>query len=164
MPQNVKICAGYSDKISENYNSTQFSLSLEMDCQINGSTREIEDASARLFSLCKQIVNRQKNVSVDNLLSNAHPVEGNGKETPIPSQPAATEPQKPEQPAPASEPQKSEEAISDKQVKYIFGLGRDLGKSGKDVRDLITTRFNKPVDALSKTEASLMIKELKQAA
>ena len=42
MPQNVRIPAGYSDKASENYQSRQYSISLELDVAVNGSTREIE--------------------------------------------------------------------------------------------------------------------------
>jgi hypothetical protein len=44
MSQTVKISAGYSDKTSENYNSTQYSLNLELDVVFNSSTNEIEAA------------------------------------------------------------------------------------------------------------------------
>ena len=36
--QTVKINAGFSEKTSENYNSTQHSISLEMDIQVNVCT------------------------------------------------------------------------------------------------------------------------------
>jgi hypothetical protein len=68
MSQTVRISAGYSDKASENYQSRQYSFNLELDVQVNGSTLEIESASDRLFDICRRIVEKQKGVSVDNLL------------------------------------------------------------------------------------------------
>ena len=41
--QTVKINAGFSEKTSENYNSTQHSISLEMDIQVNGNTRDLKN-------------------------------------------------------------------------------------------------------------------------
>jgi len=58
--QTVKIQTGYSDKSSQNYNSNQYSVSLEMECHINGTTHEIEDAAAKLFGLCRKIVANEK--------------------------------------------------------------------------------------------------------
>ncbi len=58
--QAVKIQAGFSEKASQNYNSQQFSVSLEMECHINGTTHEIEDAAAKLFTLCRKIVANEK--------------------------------------------------------------------------------------------------------
>ena len=70
MSQKVKIQTGFSEKSTENYQSQQYSVALEMDCTINGSTREIEEASNKLFALCRKIVSAQKGVNVDTLLNN----------------------------------------------------------------------------------------------
>ena len=73
MPQTIKISAGYADKVSENYNSQQFSVSLEMACTITGKISEVESAADRLFALCRKIVDRQKGINVDNLLTSDLP-------------------------------------------------------------------------------------------
>jgi hypothetical protein len=48
MSQTVKISAGYSDKNTENYNSTQYSLNLELDVVVNGSTSGAEFSDVQL--------------------------------------------------------------------------------------------------------------------
>lgn len=144
----VRISAGYSDKISENYNSKQFSINLELDANINGSTQEIEDASARLFELCRKIVEQQKGVSVDSLLA------------PTPQQLPPQQPQQNFQPQ-TNIPSSNPSLASPAQVKCIFAVAKQNGLQNGAIAAL-ANRFNKPkLDDLSKQEASILIKELK---
>lgn len=132
----VKISAGYSDKISENYNSQSYSINLEMDANINGTTTEIEQASERLFQLCRKIVNHQKSFTGDVLLP----------ESPLQQLPA---------PAPPIH------LCSEKQIKCIFGVAKSRGMANNAIQGL-AQRFSKQrLEDLTSQEASLLIKDLK---
>ena len=149
MPNKVKISAGYSDKTSENYNSTQYSINLEMDANINGTTAEIEQASDKLFKLCRKIVAAQKGVSVDNYLST-----DTDHNTPLPSSP--------QQPHTTSVD--AANLCSPAQVKCIFAVAKSKGLQNGAITNL-AKRFNKSkLDELSRPEASQIIKELKEGA
>jgi len=137
MPQQVKIQTGFSEKTSENYNSTQHSISLEMDCSINGSTKEIEEASSKLFALCRKIVSAQRGVNVDSLLN---PDVSN-----IPAAP--TLPSNAEAPRPATA----------KQIKYLLELAKSSGMEEKAIRALPTECKKTSFEALSSSEASKLI-------
>ena len=144
----VRISAGFSDKVSENYNSTSYSINLEMDAQINGSTTEIEQASDRLFQLCRKIVNHQKGVSVDTLLVSQEP----SQQLP-PPQAVYTQ----------SEPPQTftSNLASEKQVKCVFAVAKGRSMSNDAINGL-AQRFGKiRLEELSSQEASSLIKELK---
>ena len=150
MPNKVKISAGYSDKTSENYNSTQYSINLEMDATINGTTAEIEQASDKLFRLCRKIVAAQKGVSVDSYLNTDadHTI-------PVP-QPQPQQPQ--------TTPVDAANLCSPAQVKCIFAVAKSKGLQNGAINNL-AKRFNKSkLDELSRSEASQIIKELKEGA
>jgi len=140
MSQTIKISAGFSDKVSENYNSQQFSVNLEMECSINGKTVEVEAAADKLFALCRKIVDRQKGVTPST------------ESLPL-AQPPKEEPSN-----------QMESFASDKQIKCIFGMAKAQGRDSQAIKALISTRFGKRVENISKAEASAMINELKQAA
>ena len=148
--QKVKVSAGYSDKISENYNSKQYSIALEMELQINGNTADVELASSKLFALCRKIVSAQKEVSIDGLLNqnaaapvaNSVPNPSDGKNGGLNNKP-----------------------ITAKQVAYIFRLGHKAGLSDEQVRQLPMQYFGKPnpdLNSLSSGEASRIIETLSE--
>ncbi len=144
MAQTVRISAGYSDKVSENYNSQQFSINLEMDAMINGTTAEVEQASNRLFQLCRKIVDQQKGVSVDNLLNNQAP-------------PVQFDP-----PQQFSRNVNNGHQCSEKQVRCIFGAAKARGMTNAAIPAL-AQRFGKNrLEELTATEASSLIGELKR--
>ena len=146
MPQKVKISAGYADKSSENYNSRQYSINLEIDVTVNGTTKEVEDASERLFRLCRKIVESQKGISVDNLLNDNPP-----QPTP-PAKPAAP-------PAPTANG--NGKLATDKQIKFIFRLGKQSKLSNEQINALPGQYFGKPnFNSLTASEGSNLIETL----
>ena len=142
MPQNVKIQAGFSEKTSENYNSTQNSIALEMNVQVNGSTREIEEASQKLFALCRKIINAQKGVNVDSLLQ--------GDQLPATVPPGAPA-------APHSPSSNAQKPATNKQIKYLLELAKKSGMDEKSVRALPGEFQKSSFEALSSAEASSLI-------
>lgn len=170
MASTVRISAGYSDKVSENYNSQQFSINLEMDAQINGTTSEIEQASDRLFQLCRKIVDHQKGVSVDTLLTDQRPQQQASFPV-IP--PISLPPQHPPQQAqhqqqpfdqpPTFNPHSGIGGhCSDKQVKCIFGIAKKRGMVNGAIQGL-AQRFGKTrIEDLTSQEASALISDLQQ--
>ena len=141
----VRISAGYSDKTSENYNSTSYSINLEMDAHINGTTTEIEEASNRLFQLCRKIVNHQKGVSVDNLLEDNTPTQPTQQYT-----------------APTNNYSNNNNRCSEKQVKCIYGVAKGRGMTTQAISSLAQRYGKKRLGELTSSEASLLIKKLKQ--
>jgi len=140
--QTVKISAGFAEKISENYNSTQNSISLEMNVQVNGSTREIEEASQKLFALCRKIIYAQKGVNVDSLLQ--------GEQLPA-TMPSGTFA------APQSPSSSTQKLSSSKQIKFLLELAKKAGMDEAAIR-LLPTEFKKSsFEALSSAEASKLI-------
>ena len=154
----VRISAGYSDKISENYNSKQFSINLELDANINGSTQEIEDASARLFELCRKIVEQQKGVSVDNLLSPV-PSQPPPQQLP-PSQNYSPQPPQQNQPQQPANNNGSVKLASDKQIKFIFSLAKKNKLPDYEVRNLPMQYNIQNFNELSSKQASEIIESL----
>jgi hypothetical protein len=141
MSQTVKISAGYSDKVSQDYNSTQYSLNLELDVVVNGSTTEIESASQKLFSLCKKLVLAQRSVNVDTLL--------NPEAKPGASQSAPAGPQSPSS--------STARPASGKQIKYLLELAKKSGMDEKAIRSLPSEFQKSSFEALSSSEASKLI-------
>jgi hypothetical protein len=142
MSQTVRINAAYSEKNTADFNSQQYSVGLEMDAQINGSTREIEEASQKLFALCRRIVAQQKGVSVDNLL-----------QSPAHNEPAPVTP-------PASSTNLPRMATS-KQLLYLWKLGKRAGLTDEQVRGLPMQYYQKATaDDLTGQEASSLIDSL----
>ncbi len=145
MAQLVRISAGYSEKSSENYNSTSYSINLEMDAQINCTTAEVEQASNRLFQLCRKIVDHQKGVSVDSLLNNQAPPQ------------VQFDP-----PQQFSRNVNNGHQCSEKQVRCIFGAAKARGMTNAAIPAL-AQRFGKNrIEELTATEASSLIGELKR--
>ncbi len=143
MPQKIKISTGYSDKSSLNYQSQQYSVSLDMEVQVNGSTQEIEDASSRLFALCRKIVSSQKSVSVDNLLNDE------------PLQPA------PATPAPSSNNGNGKvKPATKKQIDYIFKLAKKSKLSVDEINALPQNYSKNDFQSLSSVQASQIIDNL----
>ena len=152
MPQTVKIQTGFSEKSTQNFQSTQHSISLEMDCAINGSTSEIEDASQKLFALCRKIVSVQKSVNVDSLLNN------DATQTPSP-------------PAPVSTPATGSNVIpigtaTSKQIKYLLELAKKASLTHDEILAIPGTYNKNMFEQLSASEASSLINrfKMKQAA
>ena len=141
MSQTVKISAGYSDKVSQDYNSTQYSLNLELDVVVNGSTTEIESASQKLFLLCKKLVLAQRSVNVDTLL-NPEVKLGAGQNAPA---------------APQSPSSSTLKPASNKQIKYLLELAKKSGMDEKSVRALPGEFQKSSFEALSSAEASTLI-------
>jgi hypothetical protein len=163
MSQKVKIQTGFSEKTSENYNSQQYSVALEMECQINGSTREIEEASGKLFALCRKIVSAQKGVNVDTLLNS----ESSGATKAL-SRPASA-PEAPVVPPVSPSTSNGNGATRDatpKQIRYILELAKKVGMSKADIHNLKASYNKKTFESLSSVEASKIIDFLskKQAA
>jgi hypothetical protein len=154
MPQNVvRISTGLSEKSTENYQSTQHSISLEMDCVINGSTREIEEASQKLFALCRKIIGaQQKSVSVDSLLNVDQPI------TPVP----VTLPPSPAVPKPTTVPARtntgsSQRLATSKQIKYLLQLAKSANLAHDEIVTLPATYKKERFEQLTSTEASTLI-------
>jgi len=154
----VKISCGYRAKSSANFQSEEYSIGLEMDVLINGKTEEVQQKADLLYALCKQIVNKQRGISVDSLLT--PPAQSETK----PETKSEANPEAPAQAPAAPQQSNGNGVISPKQVKYIFALGRTKNMFGKAVRDLVFDRFKKPVEEISRHNASVLIDELKQAA
>jgi len=134
--QVVKICSGYADTASQNYNSQKFSVSLEMECHINGSTTEIETAAAKLFDLCRKIVQ-------------------NEKQTPT-ARPAITPP-----PAPVNQTQFSGERLAtSKQIAACYAIGKSIGLNKAQIEQM--AGVNLTSKTLTAKEASKVIEFLKQ--
>jgi len=132
----VRISVGFSDKQSENYNSTAYSVNLEMDVHVNGSSQEVEEASEKLFRLCRKIVENQKTQNPPD--SAALPESQQAK----PSNTAV-------------------ELCSPAQIKCVFACAKQKGLQNGAITAL-ANRFNKPkLEDLTKHEASQLIKELK---
>ena len=158
MPQKVKIQTGFSEKTTENYQSQQYSVALEMDCSVNGTTREIEEASAKLFNLCRKIVASQKGVNVDNLLKDAPVTVAS---SPVPSVPAASTPSTSQAPARTNGTTKP---ATGKQIRYALELLRKSGL-GKNEIAAIPASFNKQSwESLSSIEASKIIEKYSKKA
>lgn len=138
----VKINAGYSDKISKDYNSKSYSISLEMEVHINGKTTELEEASHRLFNLCKKIVKKEKGESIDDML-----------EPPTEATPSSL---------PPAPPQTTQVKLaSEKQLKCVFAIAKSIGMLNKTI-DALASRYNKnDLKELTSQEASNLIKTLK---
>jgi hypothetical protein len=152
MPQKVKIQTGFSEKTTENYQSQQYSVALEMEVSINGSTSEISEASNKLFALCRRLVSQQKAVNVDNLLT-AAPVE----QHPPVSTPVAPAIAAPSAATPVSNAGNGTKAATSKQIKYALELAKKSGMSKSDIAAL-PAKFNKAsFEALSAKEASSII-------
>jgi hypothetical protein len=147
MPQNVKIQTGFAEKTSENYNSTQHSISLEMDCVINGSTREIEEASQKLFALCRKIVAAQKGVSVDSLLQSEPAQAGTPQNAPAAPLPSSSN----------SNPTGAPKPASAKQIRFLLDVAKKSGLDEKSIRALPAECHKASFEALSSTEASRLI-------
>ena len=107
-----------------------------MDCTINGSTREIEEASSKLFALCRKIVSAQKGVNVDGLLNNEAAPTASGPTPPAtaPAAPAAP-------PAGPSAPNSNgtPKLASAKQIRYVLELAKKAGMSTPDIQNLPAT-------------------------
>ena len=140
--QTVKINAGFSEKTSENYNSTQHSISLEMDVQVNGSTREIEEASQKLFALCRKIIYAQKGVNVDSLLQ--------GDRLPATVPPGAPA-------APQSPSTNAQKPASAKQIRFLLDIAKKAGLDEKAIRTLPSEYKKATFQELSSNEASQLI-------
>lgn len=157
MSQKVRIQTGFSEKSTENYQSQQYSVALEMDCTINGSTREIEEASSKLFALCRKIVSAQKGVNVDGLLNNEAAPTASGPTPPAtaPAAPAAP-------PAGPSAPNSNgtPKLASAKQIRYVLELAKKAGMSTPDIQNLPATYKKQTFEALSSVEASRLIESL----
>jgi hypothetical protein len=154
MSQKVKIQTGFSEKSTENYQSQQYSVALEMDCTINGSTREIEEASNKLFALCRKIVSAQKGVNVDTLLNNETPPVSSGA-----SQPALA-PTSAQTSAQAPNGNGTPKPATSKQIRYVLELAKKVGMSKVDIQNLPTTYKKQTFEALSSVEASKLIEFL----
>jgi hypothetical protein len=141
MPQTVKIQTGFSEKTSENYNSTQHSISLEMDCNINGSTHEIEEASQKLFALCRKIVSVQKSVNVDSLLNNDMPA------TPAPAVP----------PPATNNNTTTVRLASQKQITFLLQLAKKSNLTHDEILSLPKSYNQTRFEDLSAQEASALI-------
>ncbi len=103
-----------------------------------------------MYDLCRRIVTKQRSASIDSLLTNERP--------PVTNQPSVNN-----IPSPRANNNVSDVA-SPKQQKYLFALGRTRNLYGKAIRDLVFDRYKKPVDAISRSEISVLIDEMKQAA
>jgi len=149
MPQNVvKIQTGFSEKTSENFNSTQHSISLEMDCVINGTTHEIESSSQKLFALCRKIVSAQKSVNVDSLLNNDNPPVNHSQNTQPPqsnAQNANGNNQSPPRPA------------TQKQIKFLLELAKNANLSHDEILKLPAVYKKDRFEQLTAYEASALI-------
>jgi len=125
-----------------------------MEILINGKTSELELRADQLYDLCRKIVKKQQ--------------QSNGA---IPDTLPATNEQSPpaNQPAPVKTPPMntntrqypSNDLASEKQHKYIFALGRAQGKNAIIIKDISMSLFNKPVEKLTRNEASQFINDLK---
>ncbi len=144
MSQTVKISAGYSDKVSQDYNSSQYSLNLELDVVVNGSTMEIESASQKLFLLCKKLVLAQRSVNVDGLL--------NPEAKPGASQSAPAAPQ-----SPSSNASNNQRKASPKAIKYLLELAKKSGMDQKAIQSLPSEYGKTAFEDLSPAEASKLI-------
>jgi hypothetical protein len=153
MPQNVKIQTGFSEKVTENFQSTQHSISLEMDCAINGNTREIEEASQKLFALCRKIVSAQKSVNVDSLLNNDMPVNLTTF-PPAPQTPSFTPAPAPQQPTGNGS---STRPATTKQIKFILELAKKSNLSHDEILALPLTYQRERFEQLSASQASALI-------
>jgi hypothetical protein len=141
MSQTIKISAGYSDKVSQDYNSSQYSLNLELDVVVNGSTTEIESASQKLFSLCRKLVLTQRSVNVDSIL--------NREASPGANQNAPAAPQSPSS--------SSQKPASSKQIKFLLELAKKAGMDEASIRSLPSEFQKSSFEALSSSEASRLI-------
>jgi hypothetical protein len=143
--QTVKINAGFSEKTSENFNSTQNSIALEMDVQVNGSTKEIEDASQKLFALCRKIIYAQKGVNVDSLLQSEQTMSGTSQSVPSASQ------------NPSSTVKIFPKLASAKQIRFLLELAKKAGMEDASIRSLPSEFKKSSFEALSSAEASKLI-------
>lgn len=147
----VRINTQYGEKSVSNFQSTQHSISLELDVAVqNCTTQEVEEAAQKLFSLCRKIVSSQKSVSVDSLLTQHPPVSATV--APAIAAPSAATPAINH--ASAAQPGKP---ATNKQIKYALELAKKSGMSIADIAAL-PAKFNKAsFEALSAKEASLII-------
>ena len=143
----VKISCGYSAKESANYNSSSYSINLEMEVLVNGKTADLESKADLLYDLCRRIVTKQRSASIDSLLApNERP--------PATTQPAVTLLTPPVN-------NNVPDVASPKQVKYIFALSRAKGFDSKKTKDIVYDQYGKAVENLSKKDAAAVIDELK---
>lgn len=154
----VTISCGYSSKSSANYNSSSYNINLQMEILINGKTSELELRADQLYDLCRKIVKKQQ--------------QSNGA---IPDTLPATNEQSPpaNQPAPVKTPPMNtnyhsrtsiSEVASEKQLKYILALARSKGVNSKSVKDDVFAQFHKPLEKITRAEASEIINHYKMAA
>lgn len=147
----VKISCGYSAKASQNYQSENYSINLEMEVMVNGKTSELEQKADLLYDLCRKIVAKQRGTTAtDALLAPS-------ERTSAPSQPAVT----------SQVPSNTSDVISPKQIKFIHSLSRSRGFDSKKTKEIIYDQYHKAVEQLSRKEAAAVIddlKSLKQAA
>lgn len=137
----IRISVGFSDKQSENYNSTAYSVNLEMDVHVNGSSHEVEEASEKLFRLCKKIVNNQKQPSS------------------LPSHQADPLFSEPEHPHLIHS--HAEKPASPKQKKFILSLAKKQKMNDLDVKNLPMKYDNaSSFNELSSKQASELIEYL----
>lgn len=135
--QTVKIQTGFSEKLSQNYNSNQFSVSLEMECHINGSTQEIETAAAKLFDLCRKIVQHEKSGQSAQTSLNPPP-----NQTQFPSNGNGDRP------------------ASAKQIAAIYAIGKSVGLNKSQIEQLAGVNLSSKT--LLVKDASKVIEFLKQ--
>ncbi len=146
----VKISCGYSAKESANYNSSSYSINLEMEVLVNGKTADFESKADLLYDLCRRIVTKQRSASIDSLLA--------------PNERPPVAPQAPVIPPSPPANNNVPDVASPKQVKFIFALSRAKGFDSKKTKEIVYDQFKKTVENLSRHEASQVISDLKQAA
>ena len=144
MSQTVKISAGYSDKVSQDYNSSQYSLNLELDVVINNSTTEIESASQRLFSLCKKLVLTQRSVNVDTLLNPGAALGASQKAPAAPQSPSSS----------------TQKPASSKQIRFLLQLLKNAKFSPDETKGILAEFKKESFEALTSHEASQLIDRL----
>ncbi len=143
---------------------SSYGVSLEVECEINNntSTREIEEASSKLFALCRRIVAGQKGVNLDTVLNSASvPAKAPIQPAPVNPAPAKLVAMNP---APAVPAEANGNGVpkpaSPKQIKYLLDTAKRIGLSKADIQNLPAT-FNKPsFESLSSVEASKLIESL----
>jgi hypothetical protein len=151
--KSVKLSVGYSAKNSKDFNSQSFSISIEGEVNL-ASTQELERISHELYSRCRHIVSQEQNA-----LPIGTPVT-NDKQPSSANQPAKVPPMNTntrQYPA-------INETVSPKQIKYIYSIARSKGYNSKAVNDTVFEQYKSDVEHLSRSQASLVINQLKLAA
>ena len=174
----IRISAGYQETVSENYNSKRYSVQLEMDAMINGSVREVEDATAKLFELCRNIVSREKGTTLPFIVSRPNP-NALPSNSPMPTQSQMTglpfnQEQESSHSAPSiptvvnNSPTASQNnyqpmrPATEKQIHYLLQTAKRHGLSSDRIKGLPREIFGKTdYNALESNEASRIIDNLK---